>query len=81
MPSPFPGMDPFLESPGIWPDFHDGLAAAIRADLNRTLPRPYYARLEMRPEIGPVGGDEPRRNVPDVAVLRPRAPAAPAVAV
>ena len=23
MPSPFPGMDPYLESPDIWPDFHD----------------------------------------------------------
>ena len=24
MPSPFPGMDPYLEAPYIWPDFHDG---------------------------------------------------------
>jgi hypothetical protein len=22
MKSPFPGMDPYLESPEIWPDFH-----------------------------------------------------------
>ena len=22
MPSPFPGMDPFLELPGFWLDFH-----------------------------------------------------------
>ncbi len=25
MPSPFPGMDPWLESPDIWPGFHDKL--------------------------------------------------------
>ena len=23
MPSPFPGMDPYLESLGVFPDFHD----------------------------------------------------------
>ncbi len=72
MPSPFPGMDPFLEAADIWPDFHDGLAAAMRGELNRTLPRPYYARLEMRPEVGIVGGAELRHIVPDVAVMRPR---------
>lgn len=75
MPSPFPGMDPYLEAPDIWPDFHDALAAAMRGELNRTLPRPYYARLEMRPEVGVVGGEEPRRIVPDVTVVKPRDPA------
>jgi len=74
MPSPFPGMDPYLEAPDIWPDFHDALAAAIRDQLNRTLPRPYYARLEMRPEIGIIGTEEPRRIVPDVTVVRPLSP-------
>ncbi len=46
MPSPFPGMDPYLEAPHIWPDLHDALAAEIRNDLNQTLPTLYYARLE-----------------------------------
>ena len=27
MPSPFPGMDPYLEAPHIWPDLHNALAA------------------------------------------------------
>jgi uncharacterized protein DUF4058 len=52
MPSPFPGMDPYLEAPHIWPDLHNALAAELRKDLNQTLPNPYYARLEMRPELG-----------------------------
>lgn len=77
MPSPFPGMDPYLEATDIWPDFHDALASAIRGDLNRTLPRPYYARLVMRPEVGIVGGEESRRNVPEVAVVRSRIPSGP----
>lgn len=72
MPSPFPGMDPYLENPNIWPDFHDALAGAIRNELNRTLPAPFYARLEMRPEVGIVEeGGHSRRIVPDVAVMRP----------
>ena len=72
MPSPFPGMDPYLETPDIWPDFHDRLAEQISRDLNRTLPRPYYARLAMRPEVGILGGDPSRCIVPDVAITRPR---------
>jgi hypothetical protein len=74
--SPFPGMDPYLEAPDIWPDFHDALAGEIRNALNGSLPPPYYARLEMRPEIGIVAGPSTRRVVPDVAVVRTPAPSA-----
>ncbi len=78
MPSPFPGMDPYLESPDIWPDFHDALASEIRAVLNQTLPPPYYARLEMRPEVGIVEDESvARRIVPDVAVMRNPRPSNP----
>ena len=72
MHSPFPGMDPYLESPDIWPDFHDALASEIRAELNQALPAPYYARLQMRPEVGIIDeGMSRRRIIPDVAVVRP----------
>jgi hypothetical protein len=75
-------MDPYLEAPDIWPDFHDALAGGIRAQLNRTLPGPYYARLEMRPEVGIMDqGASPRRIVPDVAVARPPQPPTSGVAV
>jgi hypothetical protein len=33
MPSPFPGMDPYLEPPNIWEDFHANLAGEIQAQL------------------------------------------------
>lgn len=71
MPSPFPGMDPYLEAPDIFPDFHDRFAEHISAELNRTLPAPYYARLEMRPEVGIIGDEIQRRIVPDVSVQQP----------
>lgn len=74
MPSPFPGMDPYLEATDIWPDFHDRMAEQMSADLNRTLPRPYYARLVMRPEIGIVGEEPPGRIVPDVVLVPSSSP-------
>ncbi len=71
MASPFPGMDPYLEAHDTWPDFHDALAAEIRAELNTLLPEPYYARLQVRLEVGIVLGEGgPRRIVPDVVVMR-----------
>lgn len=82
MTSPFPGMDPYLEAPDIWPDFHDRLATGISSDLNATLPEPYYARLGMRPEMGVVLGEGvPRRIVPDVVVVRHPERAAPTAPV
>jgi hypothetical protein len=72
---PFPGMDPYLEAPDIWPDFHDRLATTLSAMLNAQLPAPYYARLQKRPELGVVlEAGTPHRFIPDVTVLRhPRA--------
>jgi len=74
MPSPFPGMDPYLENPSIWPDFHQALSTEIRNSLNNQLPAPYYARVEMRPEVGIVEeGQEWAPSmpiVPDVLIVQ-----------
>ena len=58
MPSPFPGMDPYLEAPDIWPDFHHAVAGQISSELNRRLPPPGYGRLKMRPEVGNDGQEK-----------------------
>ncbi|MGZ3485541.1 MAG: DUF4058 family protein, partial [Isosphaeraceae bacterium] len=42
MPSPFPGMDPYLEEPGLWPDVHHELISETRALLNTILRPKYY---------------------------------------
>jgi len=79
MSSPFPGMDPFLEAPDIWPDLHEALASEIRAELNLFLPQPYYARLEVRPEVGIIDDEgAPRHIVPDVTVIRQASVSPPA---
>jgi hypothetical protein len=46
MPSPFPGMDPYLEG-YLWPDVHSALASKIRQQLVPQLRPRYTARLEV----------------------------------
>jgi hypothetical protein len=41
MPSPFPGMDPYLESPPFWGDLHGSMLSAIKGQLKDRLPRGY----------------------------------------
>lgn len=48
MPSPFPGMDPYLEHPGLWPDVHNSLVLALRDDLAPALRPRYYVAVEER---------------------------------
>lgn len=45
MESPFPGMDPYIETSRIWSDFHSDLAGEIRAELNRSIRPNYFAAL------------------------------------
>src|SRR5262249_57915054 len=46
VPSPFPGMDPYLES-WIWEDCHNNMIVAFRAQLNAKLPRRYVANTDL----------------------------------
>jgi hypothetical protein len=45
MPSPFPGMDPYIEDPEVWHDFYLNLAVEIRSQLNRIIQPVYVARV------------------------------------
>lgn len=66
MPSPFPGMDPYLEVPARWGGVHLPLCAAIQAHLNRTLPAEMRAEIDLYvwvqnvPEKEDEGGPPPR---------------------
>lgn len=48
MPSPFPGMDPYLEQPDVFPGLHDRLIAYLSEALQPLLPAPYFADLGRR---------------------------------
>jgi hypothetical protein len=43
---PFPGMNPYLEDPDIWPDFHGSFLIELRSRLNLVLPKGYVARWD-----------------------------------
>ncbi len=68
MPSPFPGMDPYLEDPHIWPDLHHRLISEIQTALNPGLKPNYVARVELRVYIS--NHDDPPRGVivPDLRI-------------
>lgn len=46
MPSPFPGMDPWLENPSRWAGVHTALIVAIQTQLNQTLPGDLVADID-----------------------------------
>jgi hypothetical protein len=62
-------MDPYLEDPPTWGNFHLNIIAEIQAVLNRQLRPKYYARAEERVYIS--DQDDPGRRVivPDIRVL------------
>ncbi len=68
MPSPFPGMDPYIEQPAIWPDFHSDLAGEMRARLNPSLRPRYYATTEVTIIYEDVESGKRRQGRPDVGV-------------
>jgi hypothetical protein len=71
MRTPFPGMDPYLEHPGLWPDVHNALIARLRDDLAPRLRPRYFVALEQRTYL-----NEPEGLIfagrPDAAVVWPR---------
>src|SRR3989442_1271435 len=48
MPSPFPGMDPYLEHPNLFPGLHNRLVAVLSESLQAKLPPPYFAEIGER---------------------------------
>ncbi len=69
MPSPFPGIDPYLESQGYWPDFRASLATYRRDALNEVLPESYEARLGEQLRLVERREPQDRTVLPDVAIL------------
>jgi len=75
MPSPFPGMDPYLEHPENWRDVHHWLITAVVDQLRPQLvPRGYVATIESRTFLE----FSERAVEPDVSVRNdPRHPVPP----
>ncbi|MDZ8184709.1 MAG: DUF4058 family protein [Nostoc sp. ChiSLP02] len=68
MPSPFPGMNPYLELPALWHEFHNRLIVAISDALTPYLQPKYYVAVETRTYLD---DDNPELlvGIPDAIVL------------
>jgi uncharacterized protein DUF4058 len=76
VPSPFPGMDPFIESQ-IWEDFHHAMIEVMRESLiPHTRPR-YVVRVEERLYVEHIPNSDSLFIRPDVTVLERAASEAP----
>jgi hypothetical protein len=71
MPSPFPGVDPFLEDQGYWEEFHWKFINYTQEAVAERVPDVYEVRIEERLSLVYEPDSDLKRNVwPDVAVLR-----------
>jgi len=68
MPSPFPGMDPFLEAADIWPEVHSRLIMALADDLAPELLPEYYVAIEKRTYMS-TPDDSILLGIPDGVVM------------
>ncbi len=75
MAGPFPGMDPYIECQGSWPDFHSRLIAEACNALSVQLPDDYVPRVDERIELVDFVRPGETSYRPDVLVARRVTPA------
>ncbi len=81
MRSPFPGMDPYLESPALWSDFHASFITYWRDALLACLPDHYEARIDEKVHLVELSPTTRRKLIePDLAVTRRGTGRAPSAA-
>ena len=68
MPMPFPGMDPYLEHPILWPSVHMRLIVALANQLGPRLRPHYVASVEERVFIE----DPDLQRIPDAWIQKTR---------
>src|SRR5438132_1436160 len=60
MPSPFPGMNPYVERASVWHDFHESFMPLVREILtSQVLPR-YFVRIDEQMYIHERSAEERR---------------------
>lgn len=76
MPSPFPGMDPYLEKRSLWPDLHQRLITYISEALQPQIRPKYLARIGEHIQLAATAN----HYVPDVLLTKPVRETAPTYA-
>src|SRR5436190_7397936 len=72
MKSPFPGMDPYLEDPAFWPEFHHKFINYWQEQIAELLPDHYEARLGENLYLVEKVLQTKKLTSPDLAVYRSR---------
>ena len=67
MPSPLPGMNPFIEQPELWSEFHSRMIVAIADSLDDLLSRNYRVAVEKRVYLSQ-NEEQVLVGIPDVAL-------------
>jgi Protein of unknown function (DUF4058) len=70
MASPFPGMDPYLEDPACWRDFHQTFIGCWREAVADQLPESYHARLDESINLVQMSPEVIKLIYPDIALTR-----------
>jgi hypothetical protein len=69
MPSPFPGMNPYLERSAVWHDFHEAFIPALREQLVPQIRPNYIAKVYEEVYIHELSAEQRRPlGRPDVAI-------------
>lgn len=71
MPSPFPGMNPYLEHPELWAEVHNRLIVAIADAIESDLSLKYRVKIEKRTYLS-YGEESVLVGIPDLSVLSKR---------
>lgn len=71
MPSPFPGMNPYLERASAWESFHPNFISTAQFQLARQLRPGYVVRIEHRVYIHEPPHDQRFVGRGDVGIVRP----------
>lgn len=69
MEPPFPGMDPYLEAPSLWPDVHHRLITALCDDIQAQLGSQYTAIITPYVAFESIDIAPIRLAVPDIAIV------------
>lgn len=72
MPSPFPGMDPYLEDSAYWEGFHHVFITECMYALSERLPDGYLANVGERVELVSRNDEAAAQYVPDIVTMRDR---------
>lgn len=70
MPSPFPGMNPYLEQDDVWHDFHQRFATVVAEMIGAQVAARYIVKLDEHAYIHELAAEQRQVGLPGIDVER-----------